>query len=66
MSFTEYPTKDGQRVAETLQATHDVRCAIASLQELLEQIGEQEQVLQMCRTIAKEEVRKATRWLLSD
>lgn len=64
MGFTEYPTKDGQRIAETLAATHDVRCALASLQELLSQIHEQKQVLELCDTIAREEVAKATRFLL--
>ncbi len=66
MAFTEYETKDGQRVAETLQATHEVRCALASLQELLNQITEQEQVLAMCKQIAREEVRRATRFLLAE
>jgi len=66
MAFTEYETKDGQRVAETLQATHDVRCSLASLEELLSQIAEQKQVLTLCETLAREEVRKATRFILVD
>jgi len=59
MGFVEYPVKDGQRVAEVLEATHNVRTAAASLKELLDQIGEQIEVLQHARELAREEVKRS-------
>lgn len=59
MAFMEYEVRDGQRVADVLRATHDVRTAAMSLKELLDQIDEQILVLSHAKELAKEETKKS-------
>ncbi len=64
MAFTDYPVRDGQRIQEVMQATHEVRTATASLAELLAQIEEQEQALAFARSLAVEEARRSLKIIL--